>query len=82
MAGGINAGGWSDYVRDLNRVLVAGGWCQMVEIYFNAQSNNGALTDGEIIPRALPRTDVDIRSGRSRPSTLVSHTNAPILLQS
>jgi hypothetical protein len=49
MAGGINADGWSDYMKELNRVLVAGGWCQMVEIYFNSQSNNGTLTDGKPI---------------------------------
>lgn len=49
MAGGINADGWGDYIKELNRVLVAGGWCQMVETYFNAQSNNGTLTDGKTI---------------------------------
>lgn len=49
MAGGINSDGWGDYMKELNRVLVAGGWCQMAEIYFNAQSNNGTLTDGKTI---------------------------------
>ncbi|KAI3402125.1 hypothetical protein diail_54 [Diaporthe ilicicola] len=45
VAGGIDACRWSNYTRELNRVLVAGGWCQMVEVYFNAQSHNGTLTD-------------------------------------
>ncbi|PNY23119.1 Uncharacterized protein TCAP_06929 [Tolypocladium capitatum] len=37
MAGGIHANRWGSYVRDIFRVLRPGGWCQMVEIYFNAQ---------------------------------------------
>lgn len=49
VAGGINADRWNEYTKELSRVLVAGGWCQMVEVYFNAQSNNGTLTDGELI---------------------------------
>ncbi|KAK7956865.1 uncharacterized protein PG986_006087, partial [Apiospora aurea] len=45
LAGGINAGRWPSYLRDLYRVLVPGGWVQMVEIYFNAQSDGGHLSD-------------------------------------
>ena len=44
MAGGINASRWPGYMNDMLRVLRPGGWCQMVEIYFNAQSDNGTLT--------------------------------------
>ncbi|CAG7564123.1 unnamed protein product [Fusarium equiseti] len=44
VAGGIHANRWRSYVRDIFRVLKPGGWCQMVEIYFNAQSDNGTLT--------------------------------------
>ncbi|KAK1516082.1 hypothetical protein CPAR01_16401 [Colletotrichum paranaense] len=44
MAGGIHSNRWRDYLRDIHRVLRPGGWCQMVEIYFNAQSDNGTLT--------------------------------------
>ena len=47
MSGGIHADRWSDYVDDIFRVLRPGGWVQMVEIYFNAQSDNGSLADGE-----------------------------------
>lgn len=36
-------------MRELHRVLRPGGWCQMVEIYFNAQSDNGAVTDGKTV---------------------------------
>ncbi|KFH43721.1 hypothetical protein ACRE_055480 [Hapsidospora chrysogenum ATCC 11550] len=44
VAGGIHANRWRSYIRDIFRVLRPGGWCQMVEIYFNAQSDNGTLT--------------------------------------
>ncbi|KAK1755746.1 S-adenosyl-L-methionine-dependent methyltransferase [Echria macrotheca] len=44
MAGGIHADRWPSYLADILRVLRPGGWCQMVEIYFNAQSDNGTLT--------------------------------------
>ncbi|SCO18615.1 related to methyltransferase [Fusarium fujikuroi] len=40
VAGGIHANRWRSYIRDIFRVLKPGGWCQMVEIYFNAQSDN------------------------------------------
>jgi ubiquinone/menaquinone biosynthesis C-methylase UbiE len=46
MAGGIHADRWRSYFRDIFRVLRPGGWAQMIEIYFNAQSDNGTLTDG------------------------------------
>ncbi|EWY96740.1 hypothetical protein FOYG_05336 [Fusarium oxysporum NRRL 32931] len=44
VAGGIHANRWRSYIRDIFRVLKPGGWCQMVEIYFNAQSDNGTLS--------------------------------------
>ena len=47
MSGGINADRWPGYVADIFRVLRRGGWCQMVEIYYNAQSDNGTLTDSK-----------------------------------
>ncbi|KEY74257.1 hypothetical protein S7711_00414 [Stachybotrys chartarum IBT 7711] len=47
MAGGIHSNRWRSYLRDIFRVLRPGGWAQMVEIYFNAQSDNGTLTRGE-----------------------------------
>jgi hypothetical protein len=49
MAGGIHANRWRSYIRDIFRVTRPGGWCQMVEIYFNAQSDNGSLTRGKNI---------------------------------
>ncbi|KAL8407953.1 hypothetical protein RB594_006671 [Gaeumannomyces avenae] len=45
VAGGIHADRWPRYIRDIRHVLQPGGWCQMVEIYFNAQSDNGTLTE-------------------------------------
>ncbi|KAM5348039.1 hypothetical protein ACJ41O_007863 [Fusarium nematophilum] len=50
VAGGIHANRWRSYIRDIFRVLKPGGWCQMVEIYFNAQSDNGTLTRGKLPP--------------------------------
>ncbi|KAI0597947.1 hypothetical protein F4775DRAFT_592939 [Biscogniauxia sp. FL1348] len=49
VAGGINNSRWTGYVRDIFRCLRGGGWCQMVEIDFNAQSDNGTLTDGSAL---------------------------------
>ncbi|KAK8042683.1 S-adenosyl-L-methionine-dependent methyltransferase [Apiospora phragmitis] len=49
LAGGINAERWPSYLRDLHRVLVPGGWVQMVEIYFNAQSDGGHLSDNHAL---------------------------------
>ena len=49
MAGGINANRWRGYLGDIFRVLRPGGWCQMVELYLNAQSDNGSLEQGQII---------------------------------
>ncbi|KAJ4006710.1 hypothetical protein NW752_010711 [Fusarium irregulare] len=65
VAGGIHANRWRSYVRDIFRVLKPGGWCQMVEIYFNAQSDNGTLTP---VPR-----DYEIgRSNNDNVSQLLS----------
>ncbi|KAK1766742.1 S-adenosyl-L-methionine-dependent methyltransferase [Phialemonium atrogriseum] len=49
MAGGIHSNRWGNYMADILRVLRPGGWCQMVEIYFNAQSDNGTLTDNHAL---------------------------------
>ncbi|KAK8868636.1 S-adenosyl-L-methionine-dependent methyltransferase [Apiospora arundinis] len=49
VAGGIDAEKWPEYIRDLHRVLVPGGWVQMVEIYFNAQSDGGHLSDNHAL---------------------------------
>ncbi|KAK1997155.1 UMTA methyltransferase [Colletotrichum falcatum] len=51
MAGGIHSNRWTDYIRDTFRVLRPGGWCQMVEIYFNAQSDNGTLSQNHALRR-------------------------------
>lgn len=47
VAGGINSERWTGYIRDILRCLRPGGWVQMVEIDFNAQSDNGALADSK-----------------------------------
>ncbi|KAK4238403.1 S-adenosyl-L-methionine-dependent methyltransferase [Achaetomium macrosporum] len=49
MAGGIHADRWMNYLGDILRILRPGGWCQMVEIYFNAQSDNGTLTSNHAL---------------------------------
>ncbi|KAK8051313.1 hypothetical protein PG993_002698 [Apiospora rasikravindrae] len=54
LAGGINTERWPSYLRDLYRVLVPGGWVQMVEIYFNAQSDGGHLSDSQFITYGSP----------------------------
>ncbi|KAJ5172805.1 hypothetical protein N7492_005398 [Penicillium capsulatum] len=45
LATGIHRARWPSYIRDIVRVLKPGGWVQMVEIYFNVQSDNGSITD-------------------------------------
>ena len=47
VTGGIHAHRWRSYIRDIFKVLRPGGWCQMVEIYPNAQSDNGTLERGK-----------------------------------
>ncbi|KAI0387584.1 S-adenosyl-L-methionine-dependent methyltransferase [Hypomontagnella monticulosa] len=49
LAGGIDRTRWHGYMRDILRCLRVNGWCQMVEIDFNAQSDNGTLTDGHAL---------------------------------
>ncbi|KAH7375861.1 S-adenosyl-L-methionine-dependent methyltransferase [Plectosphaerella cucumerina] len=51
MVGAVNKDRWQPYVRDIFRTLRQGGWCEMVEIYFNAQSDNGTLTDDHALRR-------------------------------
>lgn len=70
MAGGINADRWATYMTDILRVLRPGGWCQMVEIYYNAQSDNGTLTDSMSSERALEAESYTDRPGHvQRPRT-------------
>ncbi|KAI9844445.1 MAG: hypothetical protein M1838_002181 [Thelocarpon superellum] len=45
VANGINRDRWPQYLRDIKRALKPGGWVQMVELYYNCQSDNGSLTD-------------------------------------
>ncbi|UKZ47714.1 hypothetical protein TrVGV298_001940 [Trichoderma virens] len=51
MAGGIHSTRWPSYLQDMYRVLQPGGWCQLVEIYFNAQSDNGTLSPDHALSR-------------------------------
>ncbi|CAI7598057.1 unnamed protein product [Penicillium viridicatum] len=51
LATGINRSRWPSYLRDIVRVLKPGGWVQMVEIYFNVQSDNGSITDEHALRR-------------------------------
>ncbi|PYH96010.1 S-adenosyl-L-methionine-dependent methyltransferase [Aspergillus ellipticus CBS 707.79] len=45
LATGIDGSRWPSYIEDIKRVLRPGGWVQLVEMYFNAQSDNGSLTE-------------------------------------
>lgn len=45
LATGIDRNRWRSYIRDIKRVLKPGGWVQMVEIYFNVQSDSGLMTE-------------------------------------
>ncbi|KAF8437377.1 S-adenosyl-L-methionine-dependent methyltransferase [Terfezia claveryi] len=48
---GLDRTRWDTYVRDCFRVLKPGGWLQMVEFYYNVQSDNGSLTDSHALRR-------------------------------
>ncbi|ODA77938.1 hypothetical protein RJ55_06541 [Drechmeria coniospora] len=72
VVGGIHADRWRNYIGDILRVLQPGGWCQTVEIYYNAQSDNGRLERdhalskwsslylGALHPRKDPRAPMQI----------------------
>ncbi|KAL2872320.1 class I SAM-dependent methyltransferase [Aspergillus lucknowensis] len=49
LAAGINRARWPSYIRDIKRFSLDGGWVQMVEIYFNVQSDNGSINDGHAL---------------------------------
>ncbi|KAI9054724.1 hypothetical protein LZ554_001875 [Drepanopeziza brunnea f. sp. 'monogermtubi'] len=49
VAGGIHINMWTQYLREIIRVIRPGGWAQMVEIYLNFQSDNGTLTDNHAL---------------------------------
>ncbi|KAL3470654.1 S-adenosyl-L-methionine-dependent methyltransferase [Aspergillus californicus] len=49
LAAGINRSRWVSYIQDIKRVLKPGGWVQMVEIYFNVQSDNGSINEGHAL---------------------------------
>ncbi|CEJ88117.1 hypothetical protein VHEMI04615 [[Torrubiella] hemipterigena] len=51
VAEGISANRWENYVRDIYRVLKPGGWCQLSELYLNAQSDNGTLAADSALSR-------------------------------
>jgi hypothetical protein len=44
---------WPTYVAEMFALLRPGGWCQMVETYYNAQSDNGSLTDSKLLSSGL-----------------------------
>ncbi|PWY73582.1 S-adenosyl-L-methionine-dependent methyltransferase [Aspergillus heteromorphus CBS 117.55] len=49
LATGIDGSRWPSYIEDIRRVLRPGGWVQLVEMYFNAQSDNGSLTENHAL---------------------------------
>ncbi|GIC85270.1 class I SAM-dependent methyltransferase [Aspergillus udagawae] len=51
LATGINRARWPSYLADIKRVLKPGGWVQLVEIYFNVQSDNGSITEEHALRR-------------------------------
>ncbi len=69
---GIKKGRWSGYIRDIVRLLRRGGWVQMVEFYYNIQSDCGRLTEhhamhkwGVTYRATMEYIDRDPRIGRS-----------------
>ena len=48
---GIHKNRWRSYVGELNRLLIPGGWLQMVEYYYCFQSDNGLLTEAHALRR-------------------------------
>lgn len=73
MVGTINADRWQSYIRDIYRTLRPGGWCQMVEIYYNAQSDNGTLTDGSSAFLSLLAGAADTNRRRPRLAKMVEN---------
>ncbi|KAJ5728698.1 uncharacterized protein N7483_003206 [Penicillium malachiteum] len=51
LATGLHRARWPSFTRDIFRVLKPGGWVQMIEIYYNVQSDNGAITDEHALRR-------------------------------
>ncbi|KAG9235803.1 UMTA methyltransferase [Amylocarpus encephaloides] len=51
MASGIHINRWTEYMNDMLRVTRPGGWTQMVELYYNVQSDNGSLTEDHALRR-------------------------------
>ncbi|KAF7163148.1 hypothetical protein CNMCM5623_008218 [Aspergillus felis] len=51
LATGINRARWPSYLADIKRVLKPGGWVQLIEIYFNVQSDNGSITEEHALRR-------------------------------
>ncbi|KAL2061827.1 hypothetical protein VTL71DRAFT_7205, partial [Oculimacula yallundae] len=49
VSAGLHINRWPQYLQDLLRVTRPGGWTQMVELYCNAQSDNGSLTDAHAL---------------------------------
>ncbi|EGE06322.1 hypothetical protein TEQG_05325 [Trichophyton equinum CBS 127.97] len=49
VASGLDKERWPRYLRDISRCLKRGGWAQMIEVYFNVQSDNGALTESHCL---------------------------------
>ncbi|KAH6702531.1 hypothetical protein VD0002_g7035 [Verticillium dahliae] len=92
MAGVIDTGRWPSYIRDIFQTLRRGGWCQMVEIYFNAQSDNGTLTDDHglrrwsktymesVQPHKDPRAPLKMANWMREAGFIVSQEPRPIPL--
>ncbi|VZI17635.1 unnamed protein product [Fusarium fujikuroi] len=68
VAGGIHANRWRSYIRDIFRVLKPGGWCQMVEIYFNAQSDNALYPFTQFLGMSFSDFQLLIAQARSEAS--------------
>ncbi|KAL4751673.1 hypothetical protein BDW72DRAFT_88902 [Aspergillus terricola var. indicus] len=67
LAAGINRSRWPSYIRDIKRVLKPGGWVQLVEIYFNVQSDNGSICENHALRQwssQLMRSMEDIKDLR------------------
>lgn len=47
LAPGLHLEKWDQYLYEIHRILRPGGWCQMVELYYNIQSDSGSMTKGK-----------------------------------
>jgi SAM-dependent methyltransferase len=71
VATGIHAHRWTQYIRDMFRVVRPGGWCQMIEVYYNVvgrRFRTFSFSFGNALPQAIIEEDAPT------PKSLLEHT--------